>query len=304
MASGIIAAPSAPLRIAVVGVGQIGSIFAYQLARAGRHDVTVVVRPGSVRAAQLHRDGAVVNSDGERASVRVLDLLDEETPYDLVIVTLLAHQIGAVMPRLQRSAAGCIQFMFNMVEPERLQDMIGAERCSFGMPFVQAMLDSNGRLKATIGAGGQKTLMSRQRWVDVLIAAGLPAALETEMPQWLRCHAPLCMAFQSVSVAGECHGGGASWAEALVVAKGVHACFALIEARGFGLYPRSKRLIHWSPAAMFAAVLWTLSRVRSFRVLLASGKDECCALVDRMIEVGTAADRPDLLPMIAAMKPL
>ena len=41
--------------------------------------------------------------------------------YNLVIVTLLAHQTDAVLPALQRSAAKCIQLMFNTFDPERLQ---------------------------------------------------------------------------------------------------------------------------------------------------------------------------------------
>lgn len=67
--------PSTPLRIAIVGAGQIGSAFAFQLARDGQHEVTVVARPGSVRLAQLQRDDAIVGIDGERAEVQVLDVL-------------------------------------------------------------------------------------------------------------------------------------------------------------------------------------------------------------------------------------
>lgn len=296
-------APSAPLLIAIVGAGQIGSTFAFQLAHQGRHQVTVVARPGSVRSAQLQGDGAIVDVNGARASVRVLDLLDEQTPYDLVIVTLLAHQIDAVLSDLQRSAAKCVQFMFNTFDPERLQHAVGAERCSFGMPFVQAMLGIDGRLKATIGAAGQKTIMGRQRWVDVFNAAGLPAVLEPDMRLWLRCHAPLCVAFESVSVAGERRGGGASWGEALVLARGIHACFTLIENLGFAVYPRSKKLLYNSPPSAVAAMLWFMSRIRSFRELLASGKNECCVLVDVMAEAGASMQRPDLASKIKAMRP-
>ena len=61
--------PSQPLRIAIVGAGQIGSAFAFQLARIGGHDVGVVARPGSTRLRQLRRDGAIVDVKGEQASV-------------------------------------------------------------------------------------------------------------------------------------------------------------------------------------------------------------------------------------------
>ena len=291
------------LRIAVLGVGKIGSTFAFQLARTGRHEVTVVARPGSARLEQLRRDDGIVNVKGERANVRVTDTLDEQAPYDLVIVTLLAHQLDAVLPTLQRSAAKCIQFMFVIFDPERLQDAVGGERCSFGMPFVQATLNSDGKLKATIGAAGQKTIMSQQRWVDVFSAAGLPASIEPDMPLWLRCHVPLCVAFESVSVAGERRGGGASWGEATILARGVHESFALIKGLGYRVYPRTKARINGCPTWVVAALLWFMSRIRSFRELLATGKAECRALIDVMVATAPLARPSVKVSNIQAMKP-
>ena len=296
-------APSSPLRIAVLGSGKIGSTFAFQLTRAGGHDVTAIARPGSVRLKQLQRDSGIIDVSGEQARVRVIDTLDEETPYDLVIVTLLAHQTDAMLPTLQRSAAKSIQFMFNTFHPERLQDAIGAGRCAFGMPFVQATLDGDGKLKATIGAAGQKTIMSEQPWVDVFNAAGLPAAIEPDMPLWLRCHIPLCIAFESIAVAGERRGGGASWGEAIVLARGVHAGFSLIKGLGYPIYPGAKKLIDSSRIAVLAATLWSMSRIASFREVLATGKDECQILVDVMIAAAPLAQRPVDVARIQAMKP-
>ena len=169
------------------------------------------------------------------------------------------------------------------------------------MPFAQAVLDEDGRLNATIGAGGQKSLVSRPRWADLFNAAGLPARVEPDMPLWLRCHVPLCVAFESVSFAGVQRGGGASWAEALVVARGVHASYALIEALGYPLYPKSKRRLDRLPSWTVAAMFWSMSRVRSFRELLATGQAEANALVDAML----AAARPTTVrtAAIEAMRP-
>ncbi len=295
--------PPSPMRIAVLGAGKIGSTFAFQLARVGGHDVTVIARPGSIRLQQLQRDDGIIDVKGDRAGVRVIDALDEETSYDLLIVTLLDHQAVAMLPNLRRSAAKCVQFMFNTFHPERLQDAIGAGRCAFGMPFVQATLDSNGKLKATIGAAGQKTIMSEQRWVDMFNAAGLPATIEPDMPLWLRCHVPLCVAFESVSVAGERRGGGASWEEAVVLARGVHASFDLIKALGYQVYPNAKKLIDSSPIPVLAAALWSLSRIASFRDVLATGKAECQVLVEVMVAAAPLAQRPVDLSRIQAMRP-
>ena len=289
-------------RSAVVGTGNIGSTFAFRLARGG-HDVTAVARPGSRRLQQLQRDGGIVDDKGERAVVRVADALDEEVPYDLVVVTVLAHQVDAVLPGLQRSAARAIQFMFVTFEPERLRDAVGAGRCSFGMPYVQAMLDGDGRLKATVGAAGQKTLMGRQEWVELFAAAGLPAKLEPDMPLWLRCHVPLCVAFESVSVAGMRRGGGASWGEAATLARGLRESYSLIRGLGHEVYPRGKARLAGCPVPLVAAMLWTLSRIRPFRELLASGRAECCALIDAMEAAAPRAGESVAVPRIAAMRP-
>lgn len=294
---------STPLTIAVVGVGGIGSTFAFKLALAGGHNVTVVARPGSSRLDQLRRHDGIVDIKGERATVRILDALDEQTPYDLIIVTLLAHQVDAVLPALRRSAATSVQFMFNNFDPERLVDAIGSERCSFGMPFVQAQLDADGKLKATIGAAGQKTLMGTQRWVDLFGEAGLPAALERDMALWLRCHVPLCVAFESVSVAAQKRGGGASWREALTLARGVQEGFALLNGLGYPIYPRTKAWLNALPAWVLAPVLWFMSRIKSFRELLATGENECQALVDVML-AATARSEPQVRSSrIESMRP-
>jgi 2-dehydropantoate 2-reductase len=296
-----IAAPTS-LSIAVVGAGAIGSTFANQLARAG-HDVTVVARPGSPRLQQLQRDQGVVVKSGERTPVGVAEALDEQRPYDLVVVTTLAHQVDAVLPALQRSHAACVHFMFNTFDPERLRAAMGEGRCTFGMPFVAATLDDQGRLHPTISAA-RKTLHGDRRWVALFAQAGLPSAFEADMPLWLRSHVPLCIAMESISVASRRRGRGAAWAEAMVVARGVHGAFAIIRGSGYRLHP-AKAAINAAPAVLLAGMLWTVSRITSFRDLLATGVNECRALIDLVVAAGLAAQPalPADAAAVRAMKP-
>jgi 2-dehydropantoate 2-reductase len=292
-----------PLSIAVVGVGAIGSTFANQLARAG-HDVTVIARPGSVRLQQLRRDQGIVCKSGERTEMRIADGLDEQHGYDLVVVTTLAHQVDAVLPALQRSQARCVHFMFNTFDPERLQGAIGDGRCTLGMPFIAATLDDKGRLHSTISAA-RKTLHGDRRWVELFAGAGLPSAFEADMPLWLRCHVPLCIAMESISVAGQRRGGGASWADAMAVAHGVHGAFAIIRGSGYRLHPPAKAAINAAPALLLAGMLWLASRIAAFRDLLATGVNECRALIDLVAAAGleTKPALPAAVEAVRAMKP-
>ncbi len=298
------AAPSRKrLYIAVIGVGGIGSTFAFQLARTGHHDVTVIARPGSLRLQQLKRDNGIVNTADEKAKLCVADRLDEEYPYDLVLVTLPVHQAMAVLPALQRSAAQQIQFLCNAFDPEELRDAVGADRCSFGMPFVQGSIDPSGKLNARIGVAGQKTKMNDQRWVNLFNDAGLPAMFESNMLLWLRCHVPMCIAFESVSVAGVRRGGGASWSEALTIARGLKEGFTLIQRLGYELYPSGKARLNAAPTWLAAGMLWFMSHNRSFRELLATGKEECRALVNVLVASSHEVKPAISSSRIEAMKP-
>lgn len=69
-----------PLQIAVVGLGGIGSTFAFHLARVGHQAVTAIARPGSARLQQLQRDLGIINEQGEHAPVRISDTLRRGSP--------------------------------------------------------------------------------------------------------------------------------------------------------------------------------------------------------------------------------
>lgn len=102
------------MQIAIVGPGGIGSTFAFQLSRAG-HEVTVIAR--GKRLERLQRDRAIVNVAEERAAVRVSAALDATTEWDLVLVTVLANQVDAVLPALTASAAKTVMFILTPSSP-------------------------------------------------------------------------------------------------------------------------------------------------------------------------------------------
>jgi 2-dehydropantoate 2-reductase len=275
-------APTSPLSVAVIGAGRIGTAFAYQLRRAG-HDVTVVARPGSRRLAQLQRDRGIVLTAGERASVTVADHLDEQEPFDLVIVTTLAHQVDALLPALQRSQARCVHFMFVTPEAERLRSAVGARRATFGMAAVLATLDSDGRLGLTIPKA--KAMQGDQRLVDLFQAAGMPSTLERDMGRWLRSQTPLTIAMEGVAVAGMRHKRGATWAEAKTGARGLRAGFSILRELGETPYPGSKNQISRAPRFVLTLILWGVSRSR-YRETVGNSAEECRGLIDLLAAEG------------------
>jgi 2-dehydropantoate 2-reductase len=69
------------------------------------------------------------------------------------------------------------------------------------------------------------------------------------------------------------------------------------------LYPASKARLAAAPVWVAAAMLWSVSRIKSFRELLAGGIDECSALVDTMIAAAELTDTAVEWADIAAMRP-
>lgn len=286
--------PVPPLNIAIIGAGRIGSAYAFQLARAG-HDVTVVARPGSRRLAQLQGDQAIILTTDERASVTVADKLDEQTPYNLVIVTTLAHQVDPLLPVLRASQAKRVHFMFVTPEAEHLRGAVGTDRVTFGMAAVQATLDHNGKLSLTIGQA--KSRQGDPRWVDVFEAAGLPSALEPQMGRWLRSQTPLTIAIEGVAASGH-HGRGATWAQAQAGAQALRAGFLIIRELGETPYPRSKDQMSRAPLAVLSASLWGISRSR-LRETTGNSAEECRGLIDLL--VGEARQKPELQDAVDAL---
>jgi 2-dehydropantoate 2-reductase len=270
------------LSIAVIGAGRIGSSFAYQLRRAG-HEVTIVARPGSRRLAQLQRDDGIILTTGERASLTVTDRLDEQAPFDLVIVTVLAHQADALLPALQRSRARCVHFMFVTPEAGRLRSAVGASRATFGMAAVLATLDGDGKLGLTIPK--TKAMQGDRRWVDVFQAAGMPSALEQDMGRWLRSQVPLTIAMEGVAVAGMRHKRGATWAEARTGARALRAGYRILRQLGETPYPGSKNQISRAPRLVLTLILWGVSRSR-FRETVGNSAEECRGLIDLLAAEG------------------
>jgi 2-dehydropantoate 2-reductase len=245
--------------------------------------LTVVARPGSRRLTQLQRDGGIVLAGGGRASLTVADHLDEQAPFDLVIVTVLAHQAVDVLPALQASRARCIHFMFVTPEAALLRSAVGANRATFGMAAVPATLDSTGKLELSIPK--TKGMHGDQRWVDLFEAAGMPSALEEDMGRWLRSQVPLTIAMEGVAVAGMQHQRGATWAEARTGAKTLRAGYAILRGLGETPYPGVKNQISRAPRPLLTIILRAASGGR-YRQTLGGSAEECRGLIDLLAAEG------------------
>ncbi|MEV6562839.1 2-dehydropantoate 2-reductase N-terminal domain-containing protein [Nocardia sp. NPDC051756] len=284
------------LRVAVIGPGGIGSAFAFQLARAG-HDVTVIAR--GTRLRDLRRDEAIVTTTGERAAVQVADELNTTTPWDLVLVTVLASQADVLLPRLADCAAHTIMFMFNTFQPlDRLSDAVGVQRTVFGFPAIMAGLE-DGRLSSTIFRRGAVTTVSDDRWVKVFSAAGIPSSAHPDMQSWLRTHAAVAVPMMLAGNSVHQHGRGMNRRDSLELARALHEGLNLVRQLGNTLTPSPIAALPHLPTPILASLLWALTRLPAFIKATSTAPDgEAAALID---EMNYAA--PQGTPALLAVRP-
>src|SRR6478735_1354787 len=279
--------------IAIVGPGAIGSTFAWQLARAG-HDVTVVGR--GARLADLEREQAIVRRDGQRTRVKVAASLDPVPAWDLVLVTVLAPQVDAVLPLLRASAARRVMFMFNTFEPlDRLERAVGPERFSFGFPQGVFTLLIAGVIHPTIRPGSTASDADLAR---LFSAAGIPTSVEPDMHSWLRSHAALVVPLMSAGVLAHARGAGVSLREAWQHAEAFPAGFAIVRAQKNPILPAPLAGLARLPRLIVASLLWLLSRTKMLRDLGALGTAEPRMLIDQM-----SATLPALAAPLLAIRP-
>lgn len=281
------------MRIAIVGTGAIGSVFAYQLARAG-HEVTVVAR--GRRLEQLRLDQAIVLTSGERAPVEVHAELDESQPYDLVLVTVLATQVEPLLPRLAASAAGKVMFMFNTFEAlDRLRDAVGPDRFVFGFPGGVFCLLVDGRIQKQIRTG---TTTDDSGWATIFSESGIPTVVESDMQSWLRSHAALVVPLMAIGVLVVQRGAGISWRETKTYAQASEAGFEIVEGLGHALVPSSVRSMRRMPRLLVRVSFWAFSRTKMLRDLGKLGPSEPRMLIDMM-----AAVAPERAGSLLAIRP-
>lgn len=282
------------MKIAIVGVGGIGSTFGVKLAGAG-HDVTVIAR--NRRLAQLRDDGGIKTRDGV-ARVDVSGELSVDVEYDLVLVTVLAHQLEPLLPDLAKSRARCVMFMFNtLASLSTLRTTVG-DRFAFGFPSVLAQVGADGVLETDTQDKGLLTTVTESEWAEVFTKAGIPAVTTPDMESWLRSHAAAIVPF--MLAAGESYRTkrGISWSRARDLAAAMKEAFALVRELGHEIIPFAHAFIGKLPAPIAACVLWIASRVGSVRASGAMGDAEPRALIDAMQALAKRE-----LPALARVRP-
>jgi 2-dehydropantoate 2-reductase len=269
------------MNIVILGAGRIGSVFAFQLARAG-HDVTAVCRGARLKA--LQRDGAIVTVDGRKALLlAAVEVLNLTTPFDLAIVTIPEHQFQPLIAPLAASAARVVLLMFNSFSGcKAYRDAIGAERLQMGFPNMAASL-SEQLLHFQVDGPGMTTAVPSGALAEVFDAAGLPTVVERDMDAYLRSHVAMVVPLFIAALWMWKRPQALSLQEAWSLAAAWRDGFRLVRSQGHKVRPGMLTVLAIAPRWFGAPLLWAFARSAAVRELGAFGPAETRWLIDSMV---------------------
>jgi 2-dehydropantoate 2-reductase len=283
------------MKIVILGAGRIGSVFAFHLSQAG-HDITVVARGARLEA--LNRDKAIITVDGRTAPVDAVPSIDPTEPYDLAIVTVPEHQVEALLPQLENSAAKTILLMFNtFYGTERYRDALGAGRLTAGFPTMKAFLENN-RLRHKVDGPGLVTTLSRPELAAVFKQAGLPTEVEPDMNAFLRSHVVMAVPFFVAGLWTWQRREELTWAEASKLTLALKEGATVVRNMGHALRPRFFAVLSRLPSPLLTAAVWQFSRSPSVKDLGEFGPTETRWLIDAIGRLSTTA-----IPHLLAVRP-
>lgn len=168
-------------RVAVIGAGAMGCLFAARLAEAGA--VVTVIDVDGVRLDAIAREGIALTDDDGRRTIRVeaRRAADFDGPVDLVILfTKGTHSAAAAasVAHLRRFDPVALTLQNGIGNAELLAQAFGANRVLMGTALIPADLtgpgavETHGFASLSIGAYGEADGDAVSRVADLLTRAG------------------------------------------------------------------------------------------------------------------------------------
>ncbi len=194
------------MKTLVYGAGTLGCLYAHRLFTAG-HDVTLLAR--GARHALIRDNGVVLVNEfsGERESSRVpvVETLEEDGAFDLVIVLIRKNRLGPVLETLSRATrVQHVLFMGNnALGFDSYLTHLPPEKVLFGFPgaggawtkgvvhYVDSEKPGAKRMPVTIGEMDGTKRDRTKRICSLFESGGVPVNTVEEIDGWLKYHVAL-----------------------------------------------------------------------------------------------------------------
>lgn len=188
------------MNILIFGAGVLGSLYGARLKQAGQ-EVTILAR--GERFSQISREGIVLEHalTGKReiVSVPVVDKVDADDRYDLIVVLVRKNQLPSALPSLSatRRTTRILVMVNNASGYDSLIAALGKERVLLGFAGAGGVLKGNVVRYAVVSSLLQATTFSElggskspelMRIMRHFHEAGFPVAFSRNMDAWQKTH--------------------------------------------------------------------------------------------------------------------
>lgn len=291
------------MRILVFGAGPLGSLLAARLHQGGQ-DVTLLAR--GQRLADLKKYGICLKSwttqEEESIPVRLIDKLEPDDCYDLILVVMRKNSANKILPVLAENSSPRIAFLMNNAAgPEMLTDLLGRERVLVGFPGAAGYHEGykivylNGEpgrpMDVHLGEPGGG-LSDKVNLVAAEIEKGkfIQVTIEPHMDAWSKYHVALL--FPSLAPAFYlCNHDRlrvAGTRDAVVLAyRAMKEGFAVLKKLGYPVTPKSLKRFLWLPEPIIVAFLQKLLRNPRMEIAMEkhaqAAQDEIVQLIDEFM---------------------
>jgi len=270
------------VRFLVYGAGNIGSLYAARLAQSSQR-VAILAR--GTRLEQIRQQGIELEDgvSGKRTttSLQVVDRLDPDDAYDVVLVILPKHRIAEVLPVLAANdrTPSVMFFGNNAAGPGAMTDAIGPDRVLLGFPGAAAVprggairyvITSAREQPTTIGELDGSKSARIVAIASALRAAGFPVSVCTNMDAWLKTHVAEILP----TVCALYRAGGepeqlASSDEALrLMLRSIREGYQVLRANGVPITPGNHRVFEWLPESLLLFLMRRMVKAETAAIKL------------------------------------
>lgn len=130
------------MKILVVGAGVVGTVYGWQLWKAG-YDVTLYVRKGKINEMSHINISCLDKRRRKSSKIRtdyrpkVVDDFSPEDGYNLIVVCVKYNQLSSILLKLSSSAGRAfILFMQNLWSKELIDEYLEPDQHIFAFPSV------------------------------------------------------------------------------------------------------------------------------------------------------------------------
>ena len=257
------------MKILFYGAGPMGSMYAARLQECGQ-EVSILAR--GKRLADIHEYGIVLENTatGERTTTRlnVVEQLEPDDAYDLVVVLMRKNQIPFVLPVLaaNRDTPNILLMGNNAAGPDKIINALGRERVLLGFPgaggfreghVVFYQVASARQQPTTFGELDGQTTPRLRQIAEAFKSTGFPVTISPNIDPWLKTHAaeisPVACALYMAGV--DNYRLARTRDGVVLTVRAIRENYKVLRTLGIPITPANHKIFDWIPEPMLVFLL-------------------------------------------------